>query len=281
MREVGALEKALADQFRKALTHPDLARQRYGNKLCGGFQPGVALRFVSGTEEATVLLCFACGDIKVVGKSNFEFDMGGARTELLRLSSHAFPDDEALSSLLRERTERATRQERFEATVGPVVLPLLLPPTFIEATVALRSRDLKTGRLTSRASTAAIEQERASALLVALEAPALARLILKGLGVQDLDWDESDFAARVLVAAATELGPRRMTSVFRELEGDADAAAGAARLFLWEGMQLEDGDTSELVARIDRAAADNSSKSTTRPRSHCSPLRAILALVRF
>ena len=58
----------LVERFRAQLLSPALSSQlRHLNKLCGGFQPGIALRFKDGARSADVLLCFACGDIKAAG----------------------------------------------------------------------------------------------------------------------------------------------------------------------------------------------------------------------
>jgi hypothetical protein len=79
-----------------------------GNKFCGGFRPGVALRF-KGTvpsESVAVLLCFACADLMVVheGKSGARSEarivnMSTSERELLKLVRLLFPNDADLREL--------------------------------------------------------------------------------------------------------------------------------------------------------------------------------------
>lgn len=254
-REVGALSPALAQKFRAALSHADLARVSSGTKLCGGFQPGVALKFIDGEKTATVMLCFACRDIKVEGTGHYPFDMGGAEPELLRLSVEAFPGDEQLSALLRERLDTKARREKFQASMPPAVFALLAPKDFFASMVSLRPRDISTGQLLHPEIAQPAADDPPALVLKAAAPEILAQAILRALGLQDLDWESIDHAANVLIESARRLGGTRWLAALRQLPEDPAAAAGAARLLLWEGLPVEAEDLNGLMGRIVAAAA--------------------------
>lgn len=114
------LAKRLAAALLADTTYERLEVGTGSIKLCGGFHPGVGVRFVAGKDVAEVLICFDCDDVGFVrglapgGKGAQHWpesdladnpyriavrDSSDGRKALLALVREAFPADEALKAL--------------------------------------------------------------------------------------------------------------------------------------------------------------------------------------
>ncbi len=116
----------------KALLLEDEQLQ-FASKLCGGFKPGVGLRFrASSAEPADVLLCFACDDVAVPkGAVPLDTaDMSATRGALLELLVPLMPGDEELGRVLAtDRRDRAAKRMVAEVMRAPDPLRSFGPAT--------------------------------------------------------------------------------------------------------------------------------------------------------
>jgi hypothetical protein len=81
--------------------------------MCGGFDPGVVVRFTDGGGVSDVLLCFKCEELKVIteGRSGPIVDFTPLAREYIELARELFPGDAALAELSRQKTEEEARRQ--------------------------------------------------------------------------------------------------------------------------------------------------------------------------
>ncbi|HKQ56495.1 MAG TPA: carboxypeptidase-like regulatory domain-containing protein [Candidatus Eisenbacteria bacterium] len=95
-------DRALMDELTETLRESGLylPRIRGEIKLCGGFAPGVDVRFTSTGVPVDVLLCFKCGEFSVWrdGKPRQSGDFGG-QAVFARVAQQSFPKDPAFKKL--------------------------------------------------------------------------------------------------------------------------------------------------------------------------------------
>lgn len=94
-------------QFASRLAAILLAEHTYGIAATDCFDPGVAYRLWKGDRSVDVLICFHCNNLDVrpnrkaesAGGQLADFGQSTVRTELLKLTKEAFPDDRDIQSL--------------------------------------------------------------------------------------------------------------------------------------------------------------------------------------
>jgi hypothetical protein len=100
--EASAPDRALVGELIETLRESGLylPRIRGDQKLCGGFAPGVDVRFTSTGVPVDVLLCFKCGEFSIWrdGKGRQSGDFGG-QTVFARFAQQSFPKDPAFKKL--------------------------------------------------------------------------------------------------------------------------------------------------------------------------------------
>lgn len=71
---------------------PDIRGEQ---KLCGGFSPGIDVRFVSTGVAVDVLLCYRCGEFSVWrdGRARQDGDFEGHAADFIRFAQRVFPRD--------------------------------------------------------------------------------------------------------------------------------------------------------------------------------------------
>lgn len=96
---------------------------RGSGRLCGGFRPAIAVRFVDSERRVQdVLICFSCDEIEFVpGKAKPQskavhglriyLSDAGSR-ELLQVAAAVFAGDDVLKQLLQKRSEDAPSEKR-------------------------------------------------------------------------------------------------------------------------------------------------------------------------
>jgi hypothetical protein len=222
--------KPLEASFLEGFQHTLLERKTYSFPpprsaiipLCGGFQPGVALRFWRKGKPVEVLLCFNCSELATVSGAGAGsltkvlFEPG--RFELLRLVGAALPDPAELSTALAaEQVDRA-RELMFDSMFPPDVL--------------LAFERVGSGR--AEATEAAVAQLRQH-----VSGKALFVLASRALGVKGNDLHSLDGATRALYAAVRPLAPGETTAGLEAIRGDRVALAGAAELLARSGVARE------------------------------------------
>jgi hypothetical protein len=189
--------------------------------LCGGFQPGVALRFwpKGKGRPALVLLCFHCWELATVSGSaagpgaRVLFQPG--RLELLRLAGAALPELRELATMLAAEQGDRARELAFEAMFPPDVLAAF-------DHVALDPND---GAV---AAAAALRRHASGKALFVLAA--------RALGVKGNDMHSGDRPTAALYAAVRALGPAEVAAGLEAIRGDQVALAGATELLANSGV---------------------------------------------
>jgi hypothetical protein len=74
-------------------------------KPCGGFQPGIDVRFLGAGPATDLLLCFQCGEFAIRGRDGRAQagDFGPHAAEFVRFAKAMFPTDPAIQALGRPR----------------------------------------------------------------------------------------------------------------------------------------------------------------------------------
>jgi hypothetical protein len=189
--------------------------------LCGGFQPGVALRFWPKRKgkPVEVLLCFTCTQLAAVAGSGADSStpviFRPGRLTLLRLAGAALPDFAELARMLAaEQAERA-RELQFES---------IFPPDVIIAfeRVSLDSDD---------GAAEAVGQLRRH-----VSGKALFALAARALGAKGNDLHSLDKATKALYAAVRSLSAAEVAAGLEAIRGDQVALAGAGELFFESGV---------------------------------------------
>lgn len=103
VREADRPDRAVTDGLLETLRHSELyiSRIRGEIKLCGGFSPGIDVRFVSTGVAVDVLLCYRCGEFSVWrdGRGRQAGDFVGYGAEFVRFAQRVFPRDKELKKL--------------------------------------------------------------------------------------------------------------------------------------------------------------------------------------
>jgi hypothetical protein len=189
--------------------------------LCGGFQPGVALRFwpKGRGRPALVFLSFQCSELATWSGSaaapgaRVLFQPG--RLELLRLVGAALPERTELATMLAAEQGDRARELAFESMFTPDVLVAF-------DHVSLTRDD--------GAVAAAAELRRHAS------GKALFVLAARALGVKGNDMHGSDGPTAALYAAVRALGPAEVAAGLEAIRGDQVALAGATELLALSGV---------------------------------------------
>jgi hypothetical protein len=95
--------RPLTDALIETLRHSELyiPKIRGEKKLCGGFSPGIDVRFVSTGVAVDVLLCYRCGEFAIWrdGKGRQSGDFMGYGAEFVRFAQRVFPRDKEIKKL--------------------------------------------------------------------------------------------------------------------------------------------------------------------------------------
>jgi hypothetical protein len=217
------VDRDLLEGFRAQLLDP----RTYGGtigKLCGGFHPGVALRFwpkgtKRGAKPADILICFHCDELASVPTRASErlttVDVGPGRLALLRLAAAALPGVESLASTFaREQNENAHR----------LLFDSMLPPDVLVA-LDVASRSWAAGR----------EVEAANLLRRRYSGAALFVVAARALAAKGRYGDGDVRTAAIYAATRTLTGPD-IAAGLDALRGDQVALAGAGELLLAGGL---------------------------------------------
>ena len=108
--ETAPPERPVVAELIETLRIPDLylSDLQGEKKVCGGFSPGIDVRFTSLGVPVDVLLCYACGEFAILrdGKARQSGDFMGHGAAFVRFAQRAFPRDKAFKKLGKE-TARA------------------------------------------------------------------------------------------------------------------------------------------------------------------------------
>ena len=103
------------ERLRRLLASPESHRAYPPGvvKLCGGFDPGVVVRFTDGSGVSDVLLCFKCAELKVItdGRSGPIVDFAPLAREYAGLALEVFPGDAGLAGASRREEKEPTRDQ--------------------------------------------------------------------------------------------------------------------------------------------------------------------------
>jgi hypothetical protein len=236
---VGAFQP-LGAEFLEGFRHALLERKSYAfpapgsgsTPLCGGFQPGVALRFwpKGKGRPVEVLLCFNCSELATVAGAGAGplttvlFEPG--RLELLRLVGAALPDVSELSTMLAAEQADRARELMFDSMFPPDVL------LAFERVSSSRGDGIE----------AAVAQLRRHAT-----GKALFVLASRALGVKGNDLHSLDDATKTLYAAVRSLAPADAIAGLEAIRGDQAALAGAAELLARSGVARELPEPTRVV----------------------------------
>ena len=229
------LDEAVFDDLRRALlksdtyTFHDLPPHTGIAKGCGGFRPGVAVRFFSEVNgkptRVDVLLCFHCNDAAIFEEgpetSVHPHDVDAGELTLLRLASAALPDDAELADLLTQRLQRRARERLFISMFPAWVQVTMSPeqgPNGLELEPAGHKRNARSKKEVKR-----IGKTSSSPAFFATASRAFATL--------STTWDESDLATDVALAAVNELDTEDVVAGLKLIANDQVALAGAAELY--------------------------------------------------
>jgi hypothetical protein len=95
------------ERLRRLLASPESHRAYPAGvvKPCGGFDPGVVVRFTDGSGVSDVLLCFKCEELKVItdGRSGPIVDFAPLAREYAELALEVFPGDTGLATRSRRK----------------------------------------------------------------------------------------------------------------------------------------------------------------------------------
>lgn len=206
---------------------PPSVRSAGHTRLCGGFRPGVAVRFWDPNDphlHADALLCFNCSEVEFVpskaevrpahkkGETAYYnrdyFDP--ARTALLRLAAATFPEDPALARLLTVELDKSSSDTSFVTNFRPRSQLLLLA-----------RGDSSYGD--RKAQTAMLRQEMADKDLLAMAA--------RAFGARRGEWSQSDRATEIVLGAVRTIPAPALSAGLEMIAGDQVALAGAAEMY--------------------------------------------------
>lgn len=98
--------RPLTDELIATLRHPDLYLPNLQGmtKLCGGFSPLIAVRFISTGVAVDLLLCYTCGEFSLQrdGRSRQAGDFEDKAADFVRFAKRMFPDDRIIRKLGRK-----------------------------------------------------------------------------------------------------------------------------------------------------------------------------------
>ena len=197
---------------------------------CGGFQPGVALRFgpKGKGRPVEVLVCFNCSELAIVsGAAPFtmvSFEPG--RLDILRLVAAAVPDLPNLATMLAAEQADLARELMFASMFRPDVL--------------VAFDHVASGR--PDATAAAVIQLRRH-----VSGKALFVLASRALGVKGNDLHRLDGATKALYAAVRPLTSAETIAGLEAIRGDQVALAGAAELLAKSGVARELPEPTRVV----------------------------------
>ena len=197
---------------------------------CGGFQPGVALRFgpKGKGRPVEVLVCFTCSELAVVSAAaaltKVSFEPG--RLDVLRLVAAAVPDLPNLATMLAAEQADLARELMFASMFPPDVL--------------VAFDHVASGR--PDATAAAVTQLRRH-----VSGKALFVLASRALGVKGNDLHRLDGATKALYAAVRPLTSAETIAGLEALRGDQVALAGAAELLAKSGVARELPEPTRVV----------------------------------
>jgi hypothetical protein len=224
------LDTVLLDQFRTALLDSDtyslydLPPNTGTSKMCGGFRPGVAIRFWGDVRGRPVpvdaLLCFNCGDVVVVeGEGTpptFPHDASAGEGTLLRLASAALPDEAELAARLEERLNDRARELLFRS-MFPARTQVAMTPT--------------SGRVEFERPFADHHKylaAEATRLRKSVEGPSLFATVARAFAALQAAW--SNDSTTLAALAVSQLPARDVEAGWKRIQGDQLALAGVAEL---------------------------------------------------
>lgn len=110
--EARTLDRAAVEELIETLREselylPDIQGVR---KLCGGFSPGIGVRFNNSGVTAEVLLCYTCGEFSITrgGRLRQAGDFGSREPDFVRFAKRMFPKDPVFRRLA-AKVERPSR----------------------------------------------------------------------------------------------------------------------------------------------------------------------------